>query len=308
MSIFPKKTIPGSTVTIHWNFNTAHLHDQHIFPFVRIGVIRPDGECTLLIEKNILALPDTAPIPVAGEPPPARYLRKSTPLLVMADYLSGTHKKEAFVDILQNLASGRHFYCTYTILPDAPLGKYTLLSEVHSDGRIRYSKTAAEDFFYVEKVSVRDTHWNDRGGTTTLINHSPEAVMVKIVEYTKAAPAVSIVKLSSFEVKEISFSCLQTFVIYNEERVIIPLYVQDDLLVLRNQRWLSLNKSGTDGTAMTYLLNNAADEAFQLNDQQQYIWNKADGLITRSMLRTPDLAELYDDMLLQGLITEIQTP
>ncbi|WP_375587596.1 hypothetical protein [Flagellimonas aurea] len=44
MSIFPKRTLPGKTVTIHWNFNTASLKGTHIFPLVRIGVKEPLGE------------------------------------------------------------------------------------------------------------------------------------------------------------------------------------------------------------------------------------------------------------------------
>ena len=58
MSIFPKRTLPGKTVTIHWNFNTASLKGTHIFPLVRIGVKDPLGNITMLFEEHVLALPD----------------------------------------------------------------------------------------------------------------------------------------------------------------------------------------------------------------------------------------------------------
>ena len=115
MSIFPKRTIRGTTVTIHWNFNTAHLRDVSICPFVRIGVIAPDGGVTILLEKYMLALPAIREeLPVASGK--FLYLNKNTPLLVLADYLSGRQKKEVLIDILKNLQSGRQMGCE---LPDA---------------------------------------------------------------------------------------------------------------------------------------------------------------------------------------------
>ncbi|MEJ7658803.1 MAG: hypothetical protein WKG07_03820 [Hymenobacter sp.] len=61
MSIFPKRTLRGTHVTIHWNFGTAQLTDSHIYPYVRIGVQAPNGQLTLLHDGHILRLPGLPP-------------------------------------------------------------------------------------------------------------------------------------------------------------------------------------------------------------------------------------------------------
>lgn len=43
MSIFPKRTLQDTSVTIHWNFNTSKLKGTHRFPLVCIGVKDPLG-------------------------------------------------------------------------------------------------------------------------------------------------------------------------------------------------------------------------------------------------------------------------
>lgn len=38
MGIFPKRPLPNGNITIHWNFNSMHLTNIHICPWVLIGV------------------------------------------------------------------------------------------------------------------------------------------------------------------------------------------------------------------------------------------------------------------------------
>lgn len=285
MSIFPKKTVPGKTVTIHWNFNTSELKNKHIFPLVRIGVVAPDGAVTMLFEEHVLALPAQQ-----------QYLRKSTPLLILADYLSGSHcSKEQLITILENIQTGRHFYFTYQLAPDALPGKYFLLSEIHNNGQIKYSKTAPDDFFLVEKISIK----NLKSASVAVLNHSPEPVKVKLAEYyqdeTPVKTDVSFYDLAGNEEKEIHFKSPAAFVLYNEEREIIPL--ASKTAVLRNQQLLSLEKEDT-----TFVWNKETDETFELRDEKKYIWDKSDGITTNSSFNQ----NAYADMLSQGLITEIK--
>ncbi|NMH89060.1 hypothetical protein [Flavivirga algicola] len=154
MSIFPKRAIPGKTVTIHWNFNISSLKNVHIFPRVRIGVKDPNGNVTMLFEEYVLGLPNSEDEITPQKERTFKYLKKNVPLLLLADYFDGISKREQLIERLKNIQSGRHYYFTYTLPNDAPLGKYTLVSEVHSSGEIKYSKTAADDFFFVEKK-----HW-----------------------------------------------------------------------------------------------------------------------------------------------------
>jgi hypothetical protein len=285
MSIFPKKTVPGKTVTIHWNFNTSDLKDKHIFPLVRIGVVAPDGAITMLFEDHVLALPAQQ-----------QYLRKSTPLLILANYLSGSHcSKEQLFTILENIQTGRHFYFTYQLAPDALPGKYLLLSEVHNNGQIKYSKTAPDDFFLVEKISIK----NLTNGAVTMLNHSPEPVKVKLVEYypdeKPVKTDVSFYDLAGNEEKAIRCKSSASFILYNEEREIIPL--ASKTFVLRNQQLLSLEKDDT-----TFVWNKSTDETFDLQDERKYIWDKADGITTNKKFDQNE----YEAMLSQGLITEIK--
>src|SRR5687768_811272 len=105
MSIFPKRTIAGQPVTIHWNLSVPAGLQTPITPFVRIGIIDPAGQTTLLFESHILVLPSTgmaAPIALQQENK-SLYLHKHTPLLLLASYLSGKQKREKLIHMLNNI-------------------------------------------------------------------------------------------------------------------------------------------------------------------------------------------------------------
>ncbi|SNB43835.1 conserved hypothetical protein [Flavobacterium psychrophilum] len=310
MSIFPKRTIPTKGVTIHWNFNTAHLKGVYIFPFVRIGVKRPDGVVTMLYEGNILALPDSKEETTESETPKYKYLNKNTPLLVLADYLSGFSKREVLVDILSAIQSGRHYYFYYNIPNDAPLGKYELISEVHSNGEIRYSKTATDDFFFVEKLHLKEI--KKQSGTFTAIvqNLSTEPIPVKIVECTENEKELS-TQLQVFEIpanKEISiiYHSEKTFLLYNEEREIIPLLKGSGLFSLRNQQLLSLSKKEASDEVI-YVIPKDTEDTFKLDTISKEIWLKADGLNPKETFENETVyKDVYQELVQSGLIQEIK--
>jgi len=305
MSIFPKRTIRGTTVTIHWNFNTAHLRDVSICPFVRIGVIAPDGGVTILLEKYMLALPAIREeLPVASGK--FLYLNKNTPLLVLADYLSGRQKKEVLIDILKNLQSGRHYYLSYFVPKNAPLGKYTLLSEVYSEGGIRLSRTAADDFFLVESVEVELISGTPGEYQFRIRNHSPEPTPVKLVHYQPGS-RLTPDQVDGFEmpgkgIQELSTSSAHGYLSYNEEREMIPLVNGEAPRCIRSQRYLPLVK---DAGREVHLLHPDTEACFTLTWEQAAIWGLADGVHTRDEVRTAGNAAQYDEMLVHRLIEEI---
>lgn len=306
MSIFPKRTIPGSTVTIHWNFNTAHLKDIAVCPFVRIGVIDPQGKITMLAEKHFLALPAIQPSST-GTDQQLQYLNKNLPLLVMADYLSGMHKKEVLVDILQNIQSGKHYYFTYPVPDNAILGKYTLLSEVYSGGACRLSKTAPDDFFYVEKLSVTPGSKTEAGYYAEIVNHSPEKTPVKIVDYKPGnlitPGCLQVFELKEFEKRTVRVQYPHSYLSYNEEREMLPLtYTLADPPCIRNQQLLELNKHNSNEI---FLLSRDSDHTYKLTGIEAGIWLLADGVHRRSDIRTKDCADAYDSMMASGLIREL---
>jgi hypothetical protein len=305
MSIFPKRTVAGQPVTIHWNLSTPAKLQKPITPFVRIGIIDPAGQLTMLFEEHVLILPSTGiPAPIAlQQENKSLYLNRHTPLLLLASYLSGGPKREKLTAILNNIQSGRHYYFTWSAPADAEPGKYKLLSEVHIDGCIHYSGTAAEDFFYVEKITAAA-----KEGIITLTNHSPEPVPVKLIHYEAGDHA----QPSNIEVFDIPSSGTHqhkqegqpVFLVYNEERIIMALHGITQKRCVRNQQYLTLQKQEA-GEEITYVLPREGDEGYRLTGIQQQLWEAANGLNTRAQLRQSDNSAVYDEMIAHRLIEEI---
>ncbi|PVD49631.1 hypothetical protein DC498_24165 [Terrimonas sp.] len=296
MSIFPKRNIPGSTVTIHWNFNTAHITDVHVCPYVRIGVQSPDGTTTMLFEQHVLGLPA---IQMPADPASGQqllYLNKNTPLLVLADYLSTHHKRAELIQILQNIQAGRHYYFTYPIPQNAPLGKYTLISEVYNGGNIKYSATASDDSFFVEHISVKENK---------IINHSCEPTPVKIVTWQpdkKLQPEnIAVFEMQPGEIIPVYAFPENSFLCYNEERIILSLQRPDAVRCIRNQQALCLSK---DDSLHVLLPGN---NAFTLENDEKLIWEKADGITQGEEICTQGKEHLYREMIENKLIIEIKT-
>ncbi|WP_462268049.1 hypothetical protein [Mucilaginibacter sp.] len=304
MSIFPKRTIRGTTVTIHWNYNTAHLTDTAICPLVRIGVVDPMGKISMLIEKHLLALPAVQQESLRT-PGQFLHLNKNLPLLVVADYLSGKHSKEALVGILQNIQAGRHFYFTFLVVANAPLGKYTLISEVISGGQVRHSKTAADDFFFVEEIKVEPAEQNEANFKSIITNLSPEPIPVKIIDYPLYKEILP-TQVQAFELGAgMSYTAVtqsrHAYVSYGEERELLPLHRPEPVVCIRNPYMLELHKTEAD---ILYLMHRQTEDAFTLSAQQKVLWLMADGMHSPAELQEVS-ADDYAEMQQSGLIQEI---
>lgn len=307
MSIFPKRARPGQPVTIHWNFNAATLTATHIYPFVRIGVRDPAGQLTMLFEDYVLAFPN--PEPAAPTPPPAGNLRASLPLLVLASYLSGRRSRETLVDLLQGMQTGRHYYFVYQVPVEAPLGRYTLLSEVHSAGRVRYSKTAEEDFFLVEQIEVVDFQdAENEMPVATVRNPGPEPVPVKVVEYFPGqVPNVRIVEheLPPQACIGLPVASAQAYLLYSEDRQTLPLTAgRQAPTYLRSQQLLAFEKPAAEPTLC--VLAPEAEVGYELTGPSLALWQRADGLTTQAdlLVGLPD-KEQFVEMLAEGLLREL---
>lgn len=306
MSIFPKRTIAGSSVTIHWNLTLPAGMETAVCPYVRIGIISPRGQTYLLFEEHILLLPSTAaPAPAHLQQTGSyQYLNKHTPLLVLATYLAGQQPREKLIEILTNIQNGRHYYFTWTAPPDAPPGKYTLLSEMHLDGMARQSGTAADDFFYIEQLGL-STNAHDE---VTIHNPGPEAVPVKLITYTiknhLQPEALEVFYLAPHTSHAVTTAGHMVFLVYNEERITVPLHCLAQPRPLRNQQHLFLRKEEA-GIPVTYVLPREGYNAWRLTGPQREIWEAADGMHTLTALREKNSA-LYDELITQQLITEIR--
>jgi hypothetical protein len=307
MSIFPKRTLRGTQVTIHWNFNTSGLTETHIVPYVRIGVRTPDGQLTMLHDGYLLRLPGPPPqVPAADVV--AHTLPKSVPLLVLASYFSGRHQRADLVEMLRGIHTGRHYYFTYHVPPDAPLGRYILLSEVYIDGQVRHSGTAADDYFLVEALHLSMADTTPAGNlTATLSNPGPEPVPVRVVEYQpgqQPSTASYVREVPAQGTLRVETAAPQGFVLYNEEREVLPLVLSAEPVFLRNQQLLALDKE-VEGQAITYVLAADTDEAYELTGPSREVWQRADGLAVRGQLEGPALQAAYQEMLEAGLILEL---
>jgi hypothetical protein len=305
MSIFPKRTIAGQPVTIHWNLSVPAGLQTPITPFVRIGVIDPAGQTTLLFESHILVLPSTgmaAPIALQQENK-SLYLHKHTPLLLLASYLSGKQKREKLIHMLNNIQSGRHYYFTWTAPANAHPGKYKLLSEVYINGNIHYSGTAAEDFFYVEKITVSDSE-----GMISVNNHSPEPVPAKLIHYVTGdhtRPSnIHVFEIPGSGIHQLKPEAHPVFLVFNEERIVMALHGIAQKRCIRNQQYLWIHKQEA-GEEITYVFPREGDEGFRLTGIQQQLWKAADGMCTRAQLRQNDNSTVYDEMIAHRLIEEI---
>ncbi|GAA3945317.1 hypothetical protein [Hymenobacter algoricola] len=307
MSIFPRRTRRGTQVTIHWNFNTSRLTQAHIMPYVRIGVRGPDGQLTLLYDGHLLALPGPPPTAAAADVA-AQHLPKSVPLLVLASYLSGRHPRTKLVEMLEGMHTGRHYYFPFAVAADAPLGRYTLVSELYVDGRVQHSGTAAEDFFFVEELHLAPATRAPAGGRTAqLTNPGPEPVPVRLVDYQPGqAPstASSVQEVPAQGTLTLHTGAAQAFALYCEEREVLPLTEAADPVFLRNQLLLAWDKP-VDGEPITFVLAGEGDEAYELSGPTRAVWQRADGLSGRTELVGPELQAAYQDLLDAGLILEL---
>lgn len=304
MSIFPKRTIPGKTVTIHWNFNTSHLNGAHLCPLVKIGVKDPKGNITMLHEEHVIAFPD----PKENKMEPSqklKYLNKNIPLLVLADYLEGPCKREKLVEILTNIQSGRHYYFTYTVPIDAPLGKYSLISEVHNNGNVKYSKTRLDDHFWVEKISLVQTTGEGKERVAIVQNHSEQPTPVKIVRCCIDSKGhlqtdIQVFEMAPEETKPIAIPEEKVFLLYNEERETLALTETTPIYLVKNHEVLSINKKN----GLNCLMEKDSNGAFWLSPEAKDIWDRSDGLLQKNSLSKKEKVVLKE-MEEQGLISQI---
>lgn len=305
MSIFPKRSVRGSSVTIHWNLTLPAGMEKAACPYVRIGIISPHGHTYILFEQHVLLLPSTAgPAPDHLQDSNSyQYLNKHTPLLVLASYLAGKQPREKLIDILNNIQNGRHYYFTWAVPPDAPPGKYTLLSEMYFEGAVRHSATVAEDLFYIEQLDCAA----GTNGEVIIHNPGPEDVPVKIITYAACdhskPEALQVFYLAAGSNHPVTITGKSVFLVYNEERITIPLHALQQQRPLRNQQLLFINKQEA-GEPVSYVLPREGDDAWRLTGVQQAIWDAADGMDTVESIREKNSA-LYDEMIAHQLITEL---
>jgi len=311
VSIFPRRTVPGKGVTIHWCCSAPQLADRHLSPFVRIRVESPAGESTTLFESHILLFPPP-PRPERGDTspePPAS--GTALPFLVMADSIKDAAGREAVIRILNRLRAGRHFYFPFPVSHDAPLGRYRLVSEMHVDGEVHGSETRDDDFFFVESVLVDGVVRDPRGATVRIRNPSPEPVPVRFLRCTyeerRLVTDSREMTLPPSSVTHVPAGPGKCLLWFSEDREVINLSDPEQPLVLRNQDMLSLRDAG-GGENVALAVPREGDTAFELTGERKKAWDMSACLTARDELLRAVAADVYQGMLDTGLLTEHRFP
>lgn len=283
MSIFPKKTAPGKPVTIHWNFVPTGITAPFICPHVRIGVIDPAGNTTILFEQHIVAI---APPLRPSTTPFALPLKKETPLLVLASYLQFRSGKQQFKEILERMDTGTHRYFIYHTPPDALPGRYVLLSELFIDGALKHSLTREDDFFLVEQLVVELV-----SATVVLVkNLSPEPCHAELITLRDGQSFCNPVVIEGCTAVDFTITA-PTFLCYNEGKETIALHSLDRPLYNRNQQMITLPPQA--GSTAFHVMHAGEPEGFLLEDAYAAIWDGANGFTNVLQPEAP-LAEMID--------------
>ncbi len=161
------------------------------------------------------------PLSISSKAEPINTSTNIHPLLVLAAYLAGQQPREKLIEILTNIQNGRHYYFTWTAPPDAPPGKYTLLSEMHLEGAVKHSGTAAEDFFYIEQLDLS----TNAHGEVIIYNPGPEPVPVKLISYATdnhlQPETLEVFYLAPHSSRPVAITGKLVFLVYNEERITV---------------------------------------------------------------------------------------
>ncbi len=284
MSIFPKKTIRGKPVTIHWNFNGTSHNQRHICPYVRIGVTDPLGNTTMLFEQHVLAFPHTATLP---DHPTGASLRKETPLLVFASYLQQRSGRHQIKEMLGRMESGTHHYFTFHTPPDAIPGKYILLSELYAEGTKKHSLTRDDDFFFVEVLDIKQTNSN----TVTISNLSGEACLAELITLTNGNHTIENITIPGLSAMEAVIAG-PAFLRYSESREIIALHALHEPLLNKNQLMITLPSKEEANTF--HVMHTDEEEGYLLENEYAEVWRSCNGLEPKADGTKEALSEMTD--------------
>nr|WP_315028095.1 hypothetical protein [uncultured Chryseobacterium sp.] len=296
MSIFPKRTIQGKSVTIHWGIALETEKNIPQFPLVRLGVKAPDGSITSLCNRHIMLLPDHSS-ENKEENIIQTHLPKNVPLLILADYLSGKRKREKLVEMLKHIQTSRHYYFQYPIPDNALPGKYELVSEIYLEGEYYPSRTAEEDFFYVDKLKLEREN-----GKIQIQNLSQEPCPVKTVSVSELDTISEVHIIQPLESLYLEDKTEVQYLLYSEEREVVSLSENKSKKMMRNQTLQNFEKIENDALKI-YVLFPEDEDAYILEGNYAKIWNLAEGTIDENTLKEID-HEAFVSMMEAQLLQE----
>jgi len=307
LSIFPKRTVPGKDITIHWCCSTEGLTDTRLSPYCRVHVRDPAGGNTVLFEDSILLLPAAQEPAGHFQNPAPSQGQSELPILVMLEGIRDAADRENAKSALQRLLAGRHYYFPFKVPPDAPLGRYALSAEIDIGGGTRESVTRDNDFFFVESLQCGAIDPTPGGVKATIENPSPHTVPAVVTQCSyrddRLVTESTFIDFPPGQQTDIETRGEHCFLFYSEGREIIHLHDPDDPIILRNQGLRSLRDADRPD-APAILMPNNGDAAHELSGDRKKAWVLAARLTARTEMLAAVPAEVYRDMLDAGLLRE----
>jgi hypothetical protein len=301
MSVFPRHVAPGDTVVIHCNLSNP-VKSAYTLPRLRVAIIDPGGA-----QEEILATTVFNPTLPTSSRQDDRFdetagIKKAVPLVVLADYLSGSRTREQLIDILRNIETGRHRYLAYPVRPDSSLGCYRVEVKTSLNGRTSLSGSAAHDSFFVERLTRGAWH----GTKVDIVNEGSEPVPARVLRCLgcdcASGTGSEIVQVPAHSTLAVEPGDCLSVLLYSEDRQVIPLAREEGPFLLRDQDILWLDKGGR-----RHLLRTDAETGYVLEGEQAQVWDRSDGLLPAADLAGA-AGQARDELLGLGLVQQIDLP
>lgn len=301
MSLFPRHLRPGDPITIHLRLAPRATS----FPLVQVRIIDPLGRSVFEETQQLAA---SLPEPDLEQPIERRLaegLAEAPPLLFIAQYLrDDPAQRHALIQVLRDICSSLHWYRQWRVPEDAELGTYRVETATWVDGQMCPSPTAANDMFFVERLTVEGLETRADQAVATVRNHSREATGARLHEYAMRDRYVTAnvrrVELAAAAVTEIPLATERAMLAYAEDQGRLWLHGDADPVVVRDPS-CAFMPSRESSVVVT---SGVSRKSFTLTGPAREIWLQAAGLSRRSELQALGSAA-FEALQREGLLREL---
>jgi hypothetical protein len=298
MSVFPRHLCALQTVHIHARVSPSQAH----FALLQTAVRDPHDRIVFEDERQMSAAVPPGPREQPAERRLAEGLCETPPLLFVSQCLRGEEEARAeLVGLLHDIGRSVHFYFWWTVPETAALGCYRVEITLWVDGQRFASRTARNDKFFVERLSLESCRSVQNGIAARIRNHSPEPARARLHEYAKGRDGVSArIRALDFGASaetEVFAETDRSVIVYAEDGGMLWLAADGDPSWIRDQTcaWMS----GRHDTIIVSA--SRTGKSYTLKDTARAIWLGADGTARESQLRALG-SDAFDALVTAGLL------
>jgi len=210
-------------------------------------------------------------------------------------------RRAELVGLLHDIGRSIHWYVQWAVPEGAALGRYLVDLSTWSEGAQSQSATAAEDQFFVERLSLAACCSSGAGLVATVRNLSPQPVAARLHEYTRRdgtiATRVRALHLPASAETDIVVESERAALAYAEDGDVLWLGRTDEPTYLRNPTCAWSTGRG-DTVVLTARL---TGKCYTLTAGGRAVWLAADGLTGESELRRLG-SSAFDALVAAGLL------